>query len=221
MQAFQRDSPIAIDVSRAILKLSEDGTLKLLEDKWFAPSPDCSANVTDTRTDSLSINNFWGLYLISGATSTVCFLLFLTHSLRKYCRNQEAYVGNLSPVDESVWIDLIGKLRSIKHYLLLDQVSLLNILWTWDENQSLFIYNMVLCGYLFQHAKCKHLVTVFSGVLLTSFYRKCNSLVSAKFLMALMQGLLLFIIPTKLHLVGCTWFVSMKDILHPILTFKD
>lgn len=120
-----------------------------------------------------------------------------------------------------VQYDLIGKLRSIKHYLLLDQVSLLNILWTWDENQSLFIYNMVLCGYLFQHAKCKHLVTVFSGVLLTSFYRKCNSLVSAKFLMALMQGLLLFIIPTKLHLVGCTWFVSMKDILHPILTFKD
>lgn len=115
MQAFQRDSPIAIDVSRAILKLSEDGTLKLLEDKWFAPSPDCSANVTDTRTDSLSINNFWGLYLISGATSTVCFLLFLTHSLRKYCRNQEAYVGNLSPVDESVWIKAVRVAKYLYH----------------------------------------------------------------------------------------------------------
>ncbi|XWS18473.1 hypothetical protein CRYUN_Cryun32bG0046400 [Craigia yunnanensis] len=107
MQVFQKGSPIAIDVSKAILKLSEDGTLKSLEEKWFAPSPECSANVTDSRTDSLNIHSFWGLYLISGATSTFCLLLFLTRSLKKYCRHQEDYVGNLSPVDESVWIKTI------------------------------------------------------------------------------------------------------------------
>ncbi|XVF25704.1 hypothetical protein REPUB_Repub13aG0236600 [Reevesia pubescens] len=112
---FQKGSPIAADVSRAILKLSEDGTLKSLEEKWFAPSPECSANVIDDRTDSLSIRNFWGLYLISGATSTVCLLLFLTKLLKKYCRHQEDDASNLSPVDESVWIKAIRVAKYLYH----------------------------------------------------------------------------------------------------------
>ncbi|XP_022715796.1 glutamate receptor 2.7-like [Durio zibethinus] len=112
---FQKGSPIATDVSRAILKLSEDGTLKSLEEKWFAPSPECSVNVTDSRTDSLSIHSFWGLYIISGATSTVCLLLFLTRLLKKYCRHQGDYVGNLSPVNVSVWIKAIRVAKYLYH----------------------------------------------------------------------------------------------------------
>ena len=115
MQVFQKGSPIATDVSRAILKLSEDGTLKSLEEKWFAPSPECSANVTDSRTDSLSIHSFWGLYLTSGATSTVCLLLFLTHLLKKYCLHKEDYVGNLFPVDETTWIKAIRVAKYLYH----------------------------------------------------------------------------------------------------------
>ncbi|KAJ0081247.1 hypothetical protein Patl1_10591 [Pistacia atlantica] len=36
--AFQKGSPIALDFSRAILKLSEHGEIKPIEDDWFAPS---------------------------------------------------------------------------------------------------------------------------------------------------------------------------------------
>ncbi|KAK6283885.1 hypothetical protein POUND7_002837 [Theobroma cacao] len=112
---FQKGSPMAADFSRAILKLSEDGTLKKLEEKWFAPSLVCSADVTDdSRTDSLSLHSFWGLYLISGATSTFCFLLFLAHLLRKY-GSQEDHAGNLSLVDESVWIRAIRVARYLYH----------------------------------------------------------------------------------------------------------
>ncbi|EEF39826.1 glutamate receptor 2 plant, putative [Ricinus communis] len=86
--AFQKGSPIAADVSKAILKLSEDGSLKKLEDKWFTPSSQCASNANDNRNESLSLQNFWGLYLISGATSTICFLLFLIHLLKKYWHDQ-------------------------------------------------------------------------------------------------------------------------------------
>ncbi|KAL6312407.1 hypothetical protein AAG906_028488 [Vitis piasezkii] len=54
---FQKGSPIAADVSKAILTLSERGILQSLEDKC--------------------LQNFWALYVLCGATSTICFLLFL------------------------------------------------------------------------------------------------------------------------------------------------
>ncbi|KAH7568830.1 hypothetical protein JRO89_XS06G0058700 [Xanthoceras sorbifolium] len=86
---FQKGSPIAADFSEAILKLSENGMLKSLEDGWFVPSSECSANATNKETESLSLSSFWGLYLISGATSTICFILFLVSLLRNYRHDRQ------------------------------------------------------------------------------------------------------------------------------------
>lgn len=88
MQAFQKGSPIAKDVSEAILTITEDGTLKRLETTWFPPVTNCPAS---KNTGSLTIESFWGIYLISGATSTVCFLIFIAKILvlrRNKDRNQ-------------------------------------------------------------------------------------------------------------------------------------
>ncbi|CBI33359.3 unnamed protein product, partial [Vitis vinifera] len=70
--AFQKGSPLAADVSKAILTISEKGILKSLEDKWFPRSAECST----IEIDELSLRNFWALYFLCGATSTLCFLLF-------------------------------------------------------------------------------------------------------------------------------------------------
>ncbi|KAH1066120.1 hypothetical protein J1N35_031107 [Gossypium stocksii] len=100
MQVFQKGSPIAKDFSRAILQFSENEFLLSLEKEWFSPSLECSAGVTNSSTtDSLSIRSFWGLYIISGATSTLCFLFFSMHLLKKYYRHR---VDN---VDESQCLD--------------------------------------------------------------------------------------------------------------------
>ncbi|KAK3039913.1 hypothetical protein RJ639_027748 [Escallonia herrerae] len=72
---FQKGSPIAADVSEAILIMSEDGRLKEIEEKWLSPSKNCPSD-TNTRTDSLSLKSFWDLYLISVVPSLVCFLVF-------------------------------------------------------------------------------------------------------------------------------------------------
>ncbi|KAG8494508.1 hypothetical protein CXB51_012219 [Gossypium anomalum] len=113
---FQKGSPIAKDFSRAILQFSENGFLLSLEKEWFSPSLECSADVTDSSTtDSLSIRSFWGLYLISGATSTLCFLILSMRLLKKYYRHR---VDNIDE-SQSVWIKAI---RVAKYFYLGDVV---------------------------------------------------------------------------------------------------
>ncbi|KAL5774348.1 hypothetical protein ACOSP7_011905 [Xanthoceras sorbifolium] len=109
---FQKGSPIAADFSEAILKLSENGTLKSLEDKWFAPSPECSANATNKETESLSLSSFWGLYLISGATSTICSIIFLVRLLRNYRHDRpDASQSNIAPSRRSIWSEVVRLAR--------------------------------------------------------------------------------------------------------------
>nr|KYP72084.1 Glutamate receptor 3.4 [Cajanus cajan] len=73
---FQKGSPVARDVSKAILQLLELGELKKLEDKWLNHPGACSNKSTSESTESLRLGSFWVLYVISGATSTICFLLY-------------------------------------------------------------------------------------------------------------------------------------------------
>nr|XP_029145291.1 glutamate receptor 3.4-like [Arachis hypogaea] len=73
---FQKGSPVTRDVSRAILHLSENGELKKLEEEWlFSASQKCSNNMTSNGMESLSLRSLWILFVISGATSTICMLL--------------------------------------------------------------------------------------------------------------------------------------------------
>ncbi|XP_062095850.1 glutamate receptor 2.9-like [Humulus lupulus] len=82
--AFQKGSPIARIVSKAILELIENGSIGQLERKTLTPLEECSStSSTNKETDqSLSTKSFWGIYLMSGATSTICFLLALIRRLK-------------------------------------------------------------------------------------------------------------------------------------------
>ncbi|XP_059637066.1 glutamate receptor 2.9-like isoform X2 [Cornus florida] len=97
---FQKGSPIATNVSAGILRLLEDGTLKRLEDEYFAPSPDCLNFQTAKNSGRLSLRHFWGLYIFYIATSTICLLLFIIHSLHHHQALQE---DNVTPTRVSVW----------------------------------------------------------------------------------------------------------------------
>lgn len=95
VQVFQKGSPIAKDFSEAILKLSEDGNITSLEKRWLTPSNECSTNsLTTNDTKSLSLRSFWGIFLISGATSTICFLLALARLQKNYRDHQRANGAN-------------------------------------------------------------------------------------------------------------------------------
>ncbi|KAK1556991.1 hypothetical protein Q3G72_015757 [Acer saccharum] len=127
LQVFQKGSPIAADFSEAILKLSENGVLKSLEERWFAPSPECSANAANLvpspeclanaandKTESLTLSSFWGLYLISGATSTICFILFIVRLLRNYRHGrQDTSQSNIAASMRSIWSEVVRLVKYI------------------------------------------------------------------------------------------------------------
>ena len=100
---FQKGSPMVRDFSKAILNLSEKGELKKLEDKWLNSSKRCSNNTSSDKAQSLKLRSLWVLYLISGATSTICFLISTFQWLRHTWQNQnEAQEGNESPSGERI-----------------------------------------------------------------------------------------------------------------------
>lgn len=76
--AFPRDSPLAIDMSTAILQLSENGDLQRIHDKWLKQST-CSLDSTEIESDQLQLRSFWGLFLICGIA---CFIALLVYFLQ-------------------------------------------------------------------------------------------------------------------------------------------
>lgn len=86
-QAFQRDSQLAIDMSTAILKLSESGVLQSIRSKWFCKKEGCPGDrKANTEPNQLRLINFWGLYLFCGTCALIALFLFLVRSLRQFMR---------------------------------------------------------------------------------------------------------------------------------------
>ncbi|XP_062013045.1 glutamate receptor 2.7-like isoform X2 [Rosa rugosa] len=89
---FQKGSPIARDFSKVILDLLENGEMRKLQDHWLTPkkrSTNTTSDTTNTTSDmpeSLRLKSFWGLFVISGATSTFCCIISLTIWLKKLYR---------------------------------------------------------------------------------------------------------------------------------------
>ncbi|KAH7837466.1 hypothetical protein Vadar_014144 [Vaccinium darrowii] len=98
---FQKGSPIAADVSKAILQLAEDGTLRRLEEEWFTSSAKCLDSQTNKSIDILGFQSFWGLYLFSIGTSSICFMLFLAKLLKNYWCDHKS--GDIHEGAESIW----------------------------------------------------------------------------------------------------------------------
>lgn len=82
-QAFQRDSPLAVDLSTAILTLSENGDLQRIHDKWLNAGT-CSSQDTDVAADRLSLSSFWGLFLICGVACFIALLIYFARILCQY-----------------------------------------------------------------------------------------------------------------------------------------
>lgn len=86
-QAFPRDSPLAVDISTAILKLSENGDLQRMHDKWLMSSA-CTSQGTKFALDRLHLKSFWGLFVLCGLA---CFLALLIYFLRMFRQFSQHY----------------------------------------------------------------------------------------------------------------------------------
>ena len=99
MQAFQRDSPLAVDLSTAILTLSENGDLQRIHDKWLSPGT-CSSQSTDVGADRLNLSSFWGLFLISGVACFVALLIYFARILCQFCEYHDGGNGGRGGSDQ-------------------------------------------------------------------------------------------------------------------------
>ncbi|KAL2333978.1 hypothetical protein Fmac_015191 [Flemingia macrophylla] len=84
--AFPRDSPLAVDLSTAILELAENGDLQRIHDKWLLSSA-CLSQGAKLEVDRLKLRSFWGLYLVCGLACVLALLIYLVQTLRQYFKH--------------------------------------------------------------------------------------------------------------------------------------
>lgn len=84
-QAFLKESPLAEDMSTAILRLSENGDLKRIHDKWLLRGA-CSSQGAKLQEDRLRLSSFKGLFLMCGLASAVALAVYLIKMLRQFNR---------------------------------------------------------------------------------------------------------------------------------------
>ncbi|GAB2260611.1 hypothetical protein Droror1_Dr00011466 [Drosera rotundifolia] len=84
--AFPRDSPLAPDISTAILTLVENGDLQRIHDKWLsgASCSQESLNNVDIESNQIHLKSFWGLFLICGTTCLFALFIFLVRLCRRF-----------------------------------------------------------------------------------------------------------------------------------------
>ncbi|KAH0469663.1 hypothetical protein IEQ34_001221 [Dendrobium chrysotoxum] len=81
--AFPRDSPLAVDMSIAILRLSENGDLQRIHDKWLMRSS-CSSENSEIESNRLQLRSFWGLFAICGVACFLALLIYFIMIIRQF-----------------------------------------------------------------------------------------------------------------------------------------
>ncbi|KAF5443702.1 hypothetical protein F2P56_036237 [Juglans regia] len=84
--AFPRGSPIAVDISTAILALSENGNLQKIHDKWLLRKA-CASQATGLVSDQFHLQSFLGLFLICGISCFLALLLKFCLMMRQFTRH--------------------------------------------------------------------------------------------------------------------------------------
>ena len=92
-QAFPRDSPLAVDMSTAILKLTETGEFKKIQDNWINKQA-CGPQSSSLVSTQVQLKSFWGLFLIFGLVCVVGVLIHLCMTLYKFRRHPHHAVMN-------------------------------------------------------------------------------------------------------------------------------
>ncbi|CAM6092968.1 unnamed protein product [Calypogeia fissa] len=118
--AFPKGSQLAVDISTAILQMSEDGRLQTINEYWLN-NQNCGSGST-VNSNQLGLDTFWGLFLITGCASILCVFLYyarLTWQHHKFYRED----GEESDQSLSRSARRMSFLRSLVTYIEEEEVS--------------------------------------------------------------------------------------------------
>ncbi|KAJ4980294.1 hypothetical protein NE237_031131 [Protea cynaroides] len=97
---FQRGSPLPVDMSTAILRLSESGKLQEIHDKWFCKLGCSIQGRYQSDPNHLHLSSFWGLYLLCGVLVGTVFLVFIIQMVRQFVQYKWKQRKNSSHASE-------------------------------------------------------------------------------------------------------------------------
>jgi glutamate receptor, ionotropic, plant len=87
VQAFPRDSALAVDLWTAILSLSENGDLQRITDKWLTSGGSSASQADDLDADRLHVPSFAALFLICGVACLLALAIHASILYRQYLRH--------------------------------------------------------------------------------------------------------------------------------------
>jgi len=73
-------------MSTAILKLSENGDLQRIHDKWLMRSA-CTSQGTKLALDRLHLKSFWGLFVLCGSACFLALIIYFLRMVRQFGRH--------------------------------------------------------------------------------------------------------------------------------------
>lgn len=101
---------MAVDLSTAILTLSENGDLQRIYDKWLTRST-CSLETAELESDRLHLQSFWGLFLICGIACCIALFIYFWQIIRQF--RHAAHADSISDGQGSVRSRRLQKLLSL------------------------------------------------------------------------------------------------------------
>ncbi|KAF3947220.1 hypothetical protein CMV_026617 [Castanea mollissima] len=104
---FPKGSPFISDVSWAVLNVTEGEKMKEIEKAWFGDHRNCSSSNTQVSSGRLSLESFWGLFLIAGIASLSA--LIISFSMFLYKERRQIWISFDSK--NSIWRRICHALR--------------------------------------------------------------------------------------------------------------
>ncbi|KAG5613088.1 hypothetical protein H5410_024369 [Solanum commersonii] len=94
---FPKGSPLAVDISEAVLKVSQSGEIRQLEEQMLISS-NCSSSSAVEHDPGLGPELFSGPLLISGVICGIVFLISIAHLVRKHWLYLSSIITNSANV---------------------------------------------------------------------------------------------------------------------------
>lgn len=100
-QVFPKNSPLTIDISKAILEVIQSGELQQLENNLLS-SNNCSTLIDLNNNPKLGPEPFYGLFWVSGSISAFAFLIITVRLVRNCQLN--LHLTSTTLIGTRVWI---------------------------------------------------------------------------------------------------------------------
>ncbi|XP_020523715.1 glutamate receptor 2.7 isoform X2 [Amborella trichopoda] len=108
---FPKNSLLLSDISSSVLNVTEGETMVSLEKRWFPKQDTSSSWSYSPSSKGLSLDSFWGLFLMVGTASMGALIIFFIGSCNEHWNRT---VSETTPMTKGFWPRIVAM---AKHYI--------------------------------------------------------------------------------------------------------